>query len=1081
MDEYIHYNVEIPNQTNSDIQAKYDVTLLRPLLSNPGEYYCAIERFRLPIAKIPLTRDNIPYNAWQVAIGFNENNTWYYDIEYVPQYNPVNIQCDYLLNLSGGIAYINTLNPSNTIIENFEMGNYGSNPQLQTSGTYVYIANIGAKAIGIYDLETFNFVTTITTTNNIVCFNVDISTDNIYVGESNSPFEVVQYVYNSVNVDWTATGIYTSTGEPLIQPKSVILFNSSVIVSDYALKKLFIWTAAGEPAQTLYILMYLSPNLLTASATQLIINCDSSVSQYDDLYGVNNEEYFNLNNSEAQATGGSVTSQLAFLGDYRFAIGNDSFLYAQQAPLSPSNTWFGLSQAIFGNVLSCTNQTIGTLMIISTSNSLYVFNVANTSQYYTHLITDYFINGSLAITSMDYFSNYKVLATGDDSKLYISNYPFGVRNFLTVNVANSANQVEFTGVNNNALVCGDAFNINQVTLAANVSGFCLVMKINQNFIVSNQVNSNYIHYYDINFNPVSAASTLINIDNIHYFNYMGNHSVLLASGLFIDENAGVVNLYTDDVTLQNISRVVLNQTITYCTAVLGFYFACVDNYDNSTPSINIYNCTDENTPTSSLIFTIGGSNYTVIDMCNFNNSLLIACEFGGTYNIYLVVFTDTTFTVISSTSIVITTQTAFTQMRVHELLQELYLINTTGVQAYSIANNYAAFGTFVLPNISTSSAYIFQSGYYPYNTAFTEVTSELTLFSACVSKLNNNILYGIDSISQLAYEGEFNSGNNSVEWTQTSYSLEYTQISCGIVTYTPPEETPANGFYILNEEYALLSNINSTLTSINSLSLVDGNICYTNSTSSNLFSSTLQGGLTSFNTGLNNLQGFQIGGVQIGPAGDYSLWSYQDYLNKINEAFTNSFDNMKARYQITPTTAPKLIFNPSTRLFALQIDSSYNDTDFKIDMNMNLYNMFLFPSSPDQGLTGFNTLAIIDNTGQGGDTINVYQETPSLSKFYDLVKINIQTYRMPVSGDNTGLNSSAKIITDVAPDTDTLAPSGLLLFSPTILRWYNLNTNCPLNSVDVYFSYTTKSDKTYIIDIAPNEYASCKILFFKKI
>ena len=142
--------------------------------------------------------------------------------------------------------------------------------------------------------------------------------------------------------------------------------------------------------------------------------------------------------------------------------------------------------------------------------------------------------------------------------------------------------------------------------------------------------------------------------------------------------------------------------------------------------------------------------------------------------------------------------------------------------------------------------------------------------------------------------------------------------------------------------------------------------------------------------------------------------------------------------------------------------------------------MFLFPSSPDQELPGFNTLAIIDNTGQGGDTINVYQETPSLSKFYDLVKINIQTYRMPVSGDNTGLNSSAKIITDVAPDTDTLAPSGLLLFSPTILRWYNLNTSCPLNSVDIYFSYTTKSDKTYIINIAPNEYASCKILFYKR-
>ena len=40
---------------------------------------------------------------------------------------------------------------------------------MQTTANYVYIANVGAKVISIYNLETFNFVTTNTTGKKIRC------------------------------------------------------------------------------------------------------------------------------------------------------------------------------------------------------------------------------------------------------------------------------------------------------------------------------------------------------------------------------------------------------------------------------------------------------------------------------------------------------------------------------------------------------------------------------------------------------------------------------------------------------------------------------------------------------------------------------------------------------------------------------------------------------------------------------------------------------------------------------------------------------------------------------------------------
>jgi len=217
-------------------------------------------------------------------------------------------------------------------------------------------------------------------------------------------------------------------------------------------------------------------------------------------------------------------------------------------------------------------------------------------------------------------------------------------------------------------------------------------------------------------------------------------------------------------------------------------------------------------------------------------------------------------------------------------------------------------------------------------------------------------------------------------------------------------------------------------------------------------------------------------------SGEYYLWTYQDFLTQINSALKTSFTQISTAFSgtYTPTKAPELFFDPASRLFYIQADKAYTDsTTYTIDFNQILYNMFLFPSLPDNNLPGSKSILIQDVSGSSPDFLNIYQESSSVAKFYDLVRILIQTSRIPVSGDSELANNSQLIITDVVPDTDTLSPSGLLIYQPTVLRYYNMYATSPFGTVDIYFSYGTKSGNIYPIYIVPNEYASCKIQFQK--
>jgi hypothetical protein len=222
-------------------------------------------------------------------------------------------------------------------------------------------------------------------------------------------------------------------------------------------------------------------------------------------------------------------------------------------------------------------------------------------------------------------------------------------------------------------------------------------------------------------------------------------------------------------------------------------------------------------------------------------------------------------------------------------------------------------------------------------------------------------------------------------------------------------------------------------------------------------------------------------------SGNYPLTTYQDYLNQINLALQQAFIAMQTAYPAyQPTEAPRVIYDASSKLFSVIVQGQYLQSNtYLLDFDTELYNMFLFPSVPDTNYPLFRSILVQDNITNAVGTTNpptyvmVAQEASTIAKFYDLVRIIVQTSQIPVSGDSEGTNNSILLITDVVPDTSTLAPSSLLIYNPTVLRWYNLYGTTPLTKIDLSFSYGTKDGSVYPVYIAPNEYASCKLEFKK--
>jgi hypothetical protein len=220
------------------------------------------------------------------------------------------------------------------------------------------------------------------------------------------------------------------------------------------------------------------------------------------------------------------------------------------------------------------------------------------------------------------------------------------------------------------------------------------------------------------------------------------------------------------------------------------------------------------------------------------------------------------------------------------------------------------------------------------------------------------------------------------------------------------------------------------------------------------------------------------------------IYTYQKYLNQINSALETSFNAVVAVYggSYTPTQAPKVIYNGTDKLFQMIVEGAYVDSSkFLIDFNYNLNQLFLFNNSADVNKSGFYSIQVLNNyinaiVGNGAITnpqfLYVEQQSSTTYQFWNLARIIIATSKLGVNGDSEGTSGNNQIlaITDVTPDTTELNPNSILIYSPFVLRFYQMYQTTALTRLDLNLQVGDKAGNVYPLLLQGNGgYASVKL------
>jgi len=1106
----VYYNCQITNQTNQSIPAKYEVNLLKPLFrdNTPDNWDLCINRFRIPLNGIPLSKNNIPFQQWQVSLGYyNSSNQWVYTNAYVPQYgSKFDSLYQFILTAEnveyGGHSLLKKVSYANntyTVLNTLDLGVLSGNPIFVGNNNGLLVVGVvGSPTITVYN-ESFTILATITTPHNVVNLTIDDGTNNLYVIQSNSGvYSVVSYAFELPD-NWVLANTYTSTTTPIADPRGIAFYNSNVVVSDYTNKNLVVWNASGEPSNHISNQNYLQPNAMCVNNGNLIVSYDllSSLPTTEDILCTNtNDTLFNVSQGETQISTGTIMSACVVYNPFSqtgkkkvFGIGRGNYYtYNQPYPCTISSAWNSVSTLPLLNALA-TNQSNNTMYGYNNTDNgyLYTWDIHNNGTNKWYLISnDFVFYGGFIDTfeSFDFMADNCIIASGADSVslpvYYKTTIPICQRAFITFD-PNKANAGMLVGINNNNLDNGFISLYSNITI--------------ENINFSTDTNTNVIQ-------PICYDGT----------------------SFFIVNSTGGVNKYNNNYLLEATFPFTECGNAIYWlkTGSSGNIYA----YELSTNGFRVYNsggsqvlymgvgsllttmCEIENVPNNKIYIALSsGNNIIYIYDITTGNPVYISAITAG-YQVYGMVFnpndtatgalyvlenqqnnqqaygnycerftfTDNTYTNTNPQNVIMMWDQPFAQINYNANLDEVYFYSWYGYSITIFTTEGNLIGTVNFPS---------NKGFIPYQSQIispvvNQYTSSMRLSSLCVSKLNPSILYGVGYVDNMIYSGIMSSVDLNINWTRmTQYTgASYANISTLLIQEVIPPDLPATNITTFNNSFAIQNSIDSQATSLSFISTGKNNVLnYASKTTNTIYS--LQGSTISTTsyptTGI--IYGCPISAPEEISAGAYTMWSYQDYLVQINTAFTNAYNQIKTISGYAPASAPLITYSASTKLFSLVVDSHYtNMNKYVIDFNTNLYNQFLFPSIVDTNNSSYRSI-VVQDFGSTATLLYIAQEDSTIAKFYDLVRILVQTVHIPVDGDLEGANTSIPLITDVVPDTSSLAPSSLLIYQPTVLRWYNLHSTTGMSIIDVFFSYGTKDGSIYPIYLSPGEYASCKLEF----
>lgn len=314
-----YFNAAYFNQSGETQQAKYETTLLKPFFTNPDEWKISINRARFPTSLIPLTGNNIPFQQWQVGLGYYNGTQGEIDLSYVPQVNPAvgafynttSISPQPLLsqqvNSDLNPFEINGSTPINTSTIDGDAGGYyvqpcydnhvGATPTIYALSDNFTSINcyIGTGSAPVANLVIPDFSLP---NNHVSCLCADTS-GNLFVayttidGGGNVVPLVQAFVRSSANV-WAVGGLYNTNG-------SVNYFNTYIEAIAILDDILFAFCAVGgQPATSSISIGWNLGTLTPASGQQFGYTENVVISNGTYYFQTNSDGNLRITNSSAQ-------------------------------------------------------------------------------------------------------------------------------------------------------------------------------------------------------------------------------------------------------------------------------------------------------------------------------------------------------------------------------------------------------------------------------------------------------------------------------------------------------------------------------------------------------------------------------------------------------------------------------------------------------------------------------------------------------------------------------------------------------------------------------------------------------------
>lgn len=249
----------------------------------------------------------------------------------------------------------------------------------------------------------------------------------------------------------------------------------------------------------------------------------------------------------------------------------------------------------------------------------------------------------------------------------------------------------------------------------------------------------------------------------------------------------------------------------------------------------------------------------------------------------------------------------------------------------------------------------------------------------------------------------------------------------------------------------------------------------------------------------------------------YGVFSYQNYLNRLNTASSLAFTNLKAAFPgASGTVAPQFYLNPVTALISMYVEDDYLDTNpnrIVIAFNQILQQIMNFPfdiTNPIPDPNGMEFILSVNGSALllpvaprvgypfnvntiPNPVLQVQQEFVSTDEFDNVKSVILLSNLIPTAREMVPNLTDARQSEEISNSTLGILIDFELIksnpYEPRHIAQYvpqsefimkSLNNNLPLNQIDIQAFYQTYNGKLFPIYLGNNTNMSVKLMFRRK-